>query len=202
MRKLRFIDLVCFFLEELIKRALAESFVEMCGVISLEKITVKEFIEYAGISKQTFYNYFRDKADLMNYALQIAIDDTFADYNQENFSLYGFTRSIFEKCLNRKQYYMQAVKFRTQNDFLSFFLEKAESFYEELTINRAGKEFLTKKMKYYIRFNNYGAGHIFVDWIESGMKESPDYMASLIVSAMPDELSSLILARNRSAGEN
>lgn len=44
-----------------------EAFCELYEVRQIEKITVKEIVQKAGYSRATFYNYFKDAYDLLEY---------------------------------------------------------------------------------------------------------------------------------------
>lgn len=47
------------------KKLIANSFLELSKLKSLDKITVKDIAANCGITKTTFYNHFCDKYDLM-----------------------------------------------------------------------------------------------------------------------------------------
>ena len=47
------------------KEIIAESFVELAESKPVDKITVVEVVENCGVTKPTFYRYFKDKYDLM-----------------------------------------------------------------------------------------------------------------------------------------
>jgi len=172
----------------LVKEALIRSFVEMCEQNTLKSITIKDFLTYAGISKQTFYNYFEDKADLMNSVYEMAANIAMKDFHNIDYELYSGIMYIFEICLKNRRFYTQLAKFDTQNNFLDFFIQHSEKTYLQLIAENYGSQSITETIKYTVRFNCYGAGNIFVDWLKSGMKESPEFMATIIWDSMPVNL--------------
>lgn len=60
------------------KQIFAETFLELCKDISVDKITVKKIVEESGLSLKTFYNHFPDKYALMLYIEQIENDRLYA----------------------------------------------------------------------------------------------------------------------------
>lgn len=65
-------------------KALRGALTELLKVKPLEKISIQELCDIAMISRGTFYNYFYDKYDLLNYdwkQIQLQIDPKFADTN-------------------------------------------------------------------------------------------------------------------------
>lgn len=53
-----------------IHKILGDTLLEMCKTKKLESITVLDIIKETGISRQTFYNRFRDKNDLIQWTCE------------------------------------------------------------------------------------------------------------------------------------
>ena len=51
------------------KQAIAAAFAQLSQKKPVDKITVKDFVEHCGISRQTFYYHFADIAELMHCAI-------------------------------------------------------------------------------------------------------------------------------------
>ena len=49
------------------KYALAQSLKKLLSIRKLDKITVKDIVEDCGVNRQTFYYYFRDIYDLLEW---------------------------------------------------------------------------------------------------------------------------------------
>ena len=54
---------------------LAESFKELALKHPIEKITIKEITDKAGVIRPTFYNHFQDKYEIIEYILKKEIKD-------------------------------------------------------------------------------------------------------------------------------
>ena len=59
------------------KYALAQSLKKLLSVRKLDKITVKDIVEDCGVNRQTFYYYFRDIYDLLEWNFQDAAEKLF-----------------------------------------------------------------------------------------------------------------------------
>ena len=58
---------------ELTKILLAESFKELLIKGSFDKITIKMITDQAGVIRPTFYNYFQDKYEVMEWLLETEV---------------------------------------------------------------------------------------------------------------------------------
>ena len=59
------------------KELLRDSLIELARKKPLDKITIKQVSENAGVTSQTFYNHFRDKYDMVLWAYRNRVDDVF-----------------------------------------------------------------------------------------------------------------------------
>ena len=101
---------------EMTKRLLGESFKELMQKKSFDKITIKMITDAAGVIRPTFYNYFQDKYEVMEWLLE---QDVFAgakelihmDMQREA------VKMIFRKLEADRQYYIRAFEVEGQNSF-------------------------------------------------------------------------------------
>ena len=78
------------------KEKLAEGLLSLCKDYNLESITIKQLLQYTQISKQSFYNYFLDKNDLIQYIYLTKIIPDFDDPTKE-LSFYQSMVNVFER---------------------------------------------------------------------------------------------------------
>lgn len=50
-----------------VKEIIADGLLQLCEETPLEIITIKQLLEVTSVSRQTFYNHFLDKNDLIQY---------------------------------------------------------------------------------------------------------------------------------------
>lgn len=145
------------------------------------------FIMFVGASRQTFYNHFSDKYDLINWI--------YANDHQKVLSLYGTEKNWRETLYlsylvfwEHKKFYIAASKCIGPNSFLSYLWEFCNEFYEKSIIERYGEEEVTDELRFSIRFNNFGAVNMFNRWLMGGLKYTPKEMANLLVDNMPENM--------------
>lgn len=175
-------------MQELTKKILAMRLIELCDTVLLKDISVKAYIKYVGISKQTFYNHFRDKYDLMNYAFEIAaqlIDDS------RSTSLQGIYDSIIKMadvCMQHRKFYIQLVKYETQNSFIQHFILHCEKVYKCSLAETCGTGAIDEQLLHIIHIYCVGICTFFIEWIRDGMKAPPDRLANTMMACMPPRI--------------
>lgn len=95
---------------------LAESFKEIASSKAIEKITIKEITDRAGVIRPTFYNHFQDKYELMEWIIRTELIQPMKPLLKE----YRFTEALnlpFDALLESREYYTQAAKLEGQNSF-------------------------------------------------------------------------------------
>ena len=95
---------------------LAESFKELALKHSIEKITIKEITDKAGVIRPTFYNHFQDKYELLE---RIIITELLEPIGPliENRMISEALTLLFTNIEKDKGFYTQAVKLEGQNSF-------------------------------------------------------------------------------------
>ncbi len=173
------------------KDAIADTFVKLCGSHAVREVTVTQIIDACGISRQTFYNHFKDKYDIIEYVFdRIASQATAAVYRGEGY-LENAIKEMLYVFQNNREYYSTVARMQGQNSFREFFSEYTNTFYSSVLERLLGKDALTFDIRYMIRYNAYGISHMVVDYMLSGMKEDPEVIAPLMVRCLPEELKDL-----------
>ena len=95
---------------------LAESFKELAKKHPIEKITIKEITDLAGVIRPTFYNHFQDKYELLEWIIRTEILDPILPLFQGGFIREGFTLA-FQNVEKDKEFYKKACKMEGQNSF-------------------------------------------------------------------------------------
>lgn len=162
-------------IKETIDILLAESFKELACQQPIEKITIKEITDKAGVIRPTFYNHFQDKYELLEWIIKKQILEPIrplilAGMVDEALVL------MFTTIEKEKEFYCRAVKLEGQNSFESIVKRCIlETLFEAL-----GARESTKKHKHsWLNAKNvaefYAQSMCFVviDWIKSGMSITP-----------------------------
>ena len=102
------------------KKRIAKSFKKLLSKQSFEKISVRQIMEDAGIRRQTFYNHFLDKYELLEWIFQTELREQVTD-NLEYISGYQLLQELLHYFNVNKSFYAQLFDIVDQNDFSSYF---------------------------------------------------------------------------------
>lgn len=97
---------------------LAESFKELARKEPIEKITIKEITDRAGVIRPTFYNHFQDKYELLEWIVMTQIIAPIEPLMQ-NGMVYESLVLMFTSVEQDKEFYSRACRLEGQNSFES-----------------------------------------------------------------------------------
>ena len=154
----------------------------MVASTALGDITVSELCRRAGVSRKTFYTYFKDRDDVL---VQI-IQDDIATPVKQLFPLFGtaneavstqiFHEKLYTTIYENRDFYQRVVTQNRERIFvhaLQTCIMDCNAFVNELL---GGSK--TKKFEYASRFLAAGQTAIVVKWIREGMDVPPAEIAS------------------------
>lgn len=174
------------------KSAIAQAFMTLCYKKAISDITVTDIADACGISRKTFYNYFRDKFDVMAYIFDVAAKKTAVPLNDDSTSISISIKKMLDKALEDQRYYMSIVSFRGQNGFADHFCKYTNNYFLESIEKKHGKDAITNEVRFSIAFYCYALTEVFVQWIRSGMKLSTEFVAAECTNCMPPLLKDLL----------
>lgn len=138
-----------------------------------EKIKIVDICREAGLSRKTFYTYFKQKEDLLDYLAQIislcysATDDKSGHYHYFNFF-----------------YHMQnSVALLLKNNLWYDVTTRTTKQYSDLLYPRDWKQVLGsqyEKKDLFLEFMSYGSARLIEIWCKNGFKESPEELCALV----------------------
>lgn len=165
-------------IKETIDVLLAESFKELVCQQPIEKITIKEITDKAGVIRPTFYNHFQDKYELLEWIIKKQILEPIRPLIMAGMVDEGLML-MFTTIEKEKDFYGKVVKLEGQNSFESI-VKKCilETLYEALALQQDGKT--RKKSKYpwltprnVAEFYAQSMCFMIVNWIKTGMSVPP-----------------------------
>ena len=176
---------------------LAESFKELAVKQPIEKITIKEITDKAGVIRPTFYNHFQDKYELLEWIIKKELIQPVEPLIR-NGMINEALVLLFSNLESEKEFYIRASKLEGQNSFESI----ARSCVEEILIEVIEKSSAGKKQKFVWltpeRIAAYYAQsmcYVVITWIQSGMtisaKELAEIYEYIIKRSMDDIIAEL-----------
>ncbi len=161
--------------------ALAQSFKQLACEHQVEKITIKQITDGAGVIRPTFYHHFSDKYGLLEWIL---VQEILLPIQPlvENGMINEAMLIIFAKMQKEKEFYMCVGRMEGQNSFREMVETGIRSLLtgmiEEKMKGKVPKnQWLTPERiaAYYSQTMTY----IIMTWIESGMEISPEELVEV-----------------------
>ena len=154
--------------------------IEACSKLmmerTIEKITVAEILDQAGVSRATFYKYFRDKYELAGVSIVVNVNRghyPFGPYSPLTLEHYRKT------CREMYEARRGTVKLFTERSRLTvdYMAEGMQEVFEKRYAYVHGEGCLTDKVRWGIRHSIYGYLRTVEKWAIEGMKLPPDTLA-------------------------
>lgn len=159
-----------------IHNLLAESLLELCEQKPLSSITIKDLLSHTGVSRQAFYNRFRDKNDLIQWIYEKRILKSFIENGYET-SYYDDILLYFQAIRSYRSFLKQACSTHGQNclvDFMQHFaIEYDKSWHQHLN----GGQPLSDEQLFVSKYYSVASIYITIEWILSTHPESPELIA-------------------------
>lgn len=104
------------------KLAIAEAMKQLMRSTPIEKITTDQILKNAGVSRRSFYRYFKDKYDLVEWIYNYEFC-RFVEVRPEK-SIWEYYPEILRSLRADPEFYGNAFAFTGQNSFRAFCFEK------------------------------------------------------------------------------
>lgn len=144
-----------------------------------EKLSVAEISRAAGVSRKTFYQFFKDKNEVVEHIVYESIIEPMKQIralsNEFEFPSLTIMSWLYEQLYKDKYFYSKISSFTGQNSFFELMLGFTSSIvYERFNVLNISEQ----EKEYSIYF--YASSHtmILAKWINEGMKITPKEMAS------------------------
>lgn len=160
---------------------LVKSFKELAVRYPIEKITIKEITDRAGVIRPTFYNHFQDKYELLEKIIRTELLEPIGPLIENQMVNEAFIL-LFSSIEKEREFYMQAVKLEGQNSFESIARNCVKEILLEIIHKSAPKKIPKFKWLTPERIAEYYAQSmcfIVNSWIRSGLTVSPKELAEI-----------------------
>lgn len=155
------------------KQQLANALKNIMCEKSLEKITIKDLVNYCGVNRQTFYYHFKDIYDLLEWIYKTEAIDSIKDCNNYETWQQGFLK-IFQYVKNNREFCINTFNSIKRNQLEDFLYNEVFCLVLNV-VNEISIEYpIYDEFKNFIaNFYTFGFIGLLTSWIRSGMQESP-----------------------------
>lgn len=172
------------------KHCILNATLELCATASIERVTVKDICERAGVSRQTFYLRFEDKFAVAMWYLRSLLGDSFAKLGSE----IGWRQAYLEEFVNIEEsvrtHPHTLVNLFDSQDYNSVLLSAARTAVQDFTERyraRYGHE-PDKLVAFQISTFARTASVVSTEWIKSGCVIPADEFVDYFVTLIPRNL--------------
>lgn len=162
-----------------VKNIIASALLELCETKSLEALTVKQILEKSGVSRQTFYNHFIDKNDLIQYVYKEKIIPDFHDNNM-NISFYDSLVIAFENMKKYHHFMKQACLMEGQNCLKDYIFNHCKEFDLKWHQELYGDEPMPESLRFATEYHATASSSMTLLWILSDMPVSCEEISKMI----------------------
>lgn len=172
------------------RRMIKEAFLELMSTIGFPKITVENLAKKAFISRNTFYLHYTDKFDLLNQ-----LEDEILDGLKKIMMDLPFEMNISKGFVGDLPF-LRAYEYIEENrEFFSLimgkagdpaFLRKLQETIKSIMLEKNMVSKLRVPERYAIALIIGVQTSVINEWLNSGMKETPGELASILISIIQD----------------
>ena len=173
------------------REKLARAIKEEMERAPLDKITVTQIVERAGVTRQTFYRNFQDKYDLVNWH--------FEQLAQRSFKQMGVSLTLREALIRKFQFlkgegtfFSQAFRSRDHNSVVAYDYQCILEFYTGILKRKLGVEQLPQDIAFLLEMYCSASIEKTVEWVTTGMERPIPELVDLLIEAMPQRLQELL----------
>ena len=164
-----------------VKVLLSESFKELVLEKPVEKITIKQITDRAGVIRVTFYNHFQDKYELLEWICREEVINPCRILLQNNMQREAVT-FIFTALLKNKGFYSHVAHTTGQNSFESIMKALiSETITEYFLMNepQSSGRYNWITAKWIADYYSQSFTFVIMSWIEKDMNVPPEEMVSI-----------------------
>jgi len=173
-----------------VKKIIAGSLLELIEDTPIEKITVSQIVMKAGVGRQTFYNHFSNKNELIYWIFCRTLAGEKQLMDQEG--LYSYLTKLYKEAKKYRHFLQEACRQEGPGSLAEAICRQTYRYYRNYIINKHGESVINDELEYVLQFNAYGASHQYVAWAESGMEGAAVDQAANAILSMPEMMKQYI----------
>lgn len=175
------------------RMVLKESLMELLKEKPVAAITVKEICEGADVNRSTFYSHYADQYALLEQIEKELMEDLNDNLNSFDFNVETEALQVTEKLLEYVAENKDTCQILFSEHVDSAILTRVMGLAHEYTVKNivASNQHIDEKTSEYASiFAIHGSVHLIENWLNSGLKESPQEIAAIILKLTNTGISS------------
>lgn len=172
------------------KLLLAQSLQQLMLTMPLEKISVNDIVEKAGVGRNTFYYHFADKYDLVTWYFQTGVTPFLLEHTKYG-SWQDLLLGLEEYFRQNKVFYRNALAYSGQNSLAEYIYDFMQKYYRQ-RLSECRPEMPEDQLVFLSRFLSGAAMGVLMPWVREGMERNlsthTQYLLALHDSELLQEL--------------
>lgn len=172
------------------KLLLAQSLQQLMLTMPLEKISVNDIVEKAGVGRNTFYYHFADKYDLVTWYFQTGVTPFLFEHTK-----YGSWQDILlgleEYFRQNKVFYQNALAYTGQNSLSEYIYDFMQKYYRQ-RLSECRPDMRAEELEFLSQFLAGAGMGVLMPWVRGGMErelsQQTGYLLALHDSSLLHEL--------------
>ena len=152
------------------KHLLAQSLQELMVTTPLEKISVNDIVDHAGVGRNTFYYHFEDKYDLVNWYFQSGITQFLVERSAYS-SWDALLAALETYFLENKVFYCNALAYNGQNSLQQYMFDYLCSIFEQ-NAQELNPDIVSNEARKIGQFFAGAMMGVLIPWVSGGMKSN------------------------------
>ncbi len=171
----------------------AQAIKDLIKVVPLDKIAVTDIVTRSGMTRQTFYRYFKDKYDLVNWYFEKLVLQSFRQMG-DGCSLQEALQLKFAFIESEHSFFKEAFKSNDYNNLVNYDFNCIYEFYKDIIEKNLNHE-VDSDLDFLLKMYCKGSIDMTVDWVLNDMPLTIDKIVSLLIEALPKRLEPFILIK-------
>ncbi len=155
----------------------------------ISDISVSDICNETGVSMQTFYRHFRDKEDLINWSIDVILENSFKHMGK-GVSLNDALNRKLDYIKEERVLFNKAFKMDNQNNMREHDFELIYAFYKNMIESKNGEK-ISDEMDFVLKMYCQGSVDMTADWVLGGGESKVSTVVDNLIAAMPYKLSLL-----------
>jgi len=177
------------------KEIIADSLKELMQSIPLNNITVTDIVSNCGTSRQTFYRYYKDKYDVVNW-IYSNLADKCISLLKNDLNWYAVCLETLNQMEKEKYFYVNAINCECQNSIVEIIFNHGMINCMEIFKTKNNALPTNDELEFALKFYLYGICKTGEDWAKSGMKLTSEQLAENMFMCMPDMLKPFLMKKD------
>lgn len=163
-----------------IKKIIAMGLLDLVATKELKSLTIAQIINHTGVSRQTFYNHFLDKDDLIHYIYDNII---IPDFNQGNLQqkFYYSLLLAFNNMEKHHKFMKEACLLEGQNCLKDYIFTHCQEFDLQWHQQLYGPTPMPEELVFATKYHATASSSMTLSWILANMPVSSEEIAMMIV---------------------